>query len=550
MIGMNDIPLTVDQAAPFTSSTASLREIAQALSAAWDLDTTLDLIARRTAQVMQVDSCSIYLIDVDGERLILRASTRLARSSLGRALLHLGDGLTGWAAQHGQPVAVRDAQADPRFKFLPETREKELHSLLAVPLVNRERVIGAMNVQTIDYHDFSADEIEFVSLIGDLAAGALDRASLYDQMQRQIAELTTLAKVSETVTSPLYLDEMLDLVVEMAAKVMNAPVCSLRLHDDTRGELVVQANSARPAFWSKSMLISNAPIAEQVAQARKPVMIDQLPPTAPGRASEMVQQLGLVAMLAVPLIVREKAIGMLSCYIDQHRAFNMDEIALFSTLANQTALAIENARLVTNAAVVREMHHRIKNNLQTVAMLLRLQASGNEALTAKDVLHISVNRILSIAAVHEILSEEGFRLVDVKDVAERIARLVAQNMLRPDRVIDIRVEGDPIVLPSKAATSLALVINELLANAIEHAFVDHEHGIVTINLGRSAHHFVVEVRDDGAGLPNERPSSLGLEIVETLVRDDLRGKLAFRSSSKGTLVTITLPLSLAEINTE
>ncbi len=323
MIGMNDIPLTVDRAAPFTSSTASLREIAQALSAAWDLDTTLDLIARRTAQVMQVDSCSIYLIDVDGERLILRASTRLARSSLGRALLHLGDGLTGWAAQYGQPVAVRDAQADPRFKFLPETRERELHSLLAVPLVNRERVIGAMNVQTIDYHDFSADEVEFVSLIGDLAAGALDRASLYDQMQRQIAELTTLAKVSETVTSPLYLDEMLDLVVEMAAKVMNAPVCSLRLNDDTRGELVVQSNNARPAFWSKSMLISNAPIAEQVAQARKPVMIDQLPPTAPGRASEMVQHLGLVAMLAMPLIVREKAIGMLSCYIDQHRAFNV-----------------------------------------------------------------------------------------------------------------------------------------------------------------------------------------------------------------------------------
>jgi len=550
MIGMSDSTFTVDQAAPFTGSLASLREIAQALSAAWDLDTTLDLIARRTAQVMRVDSCSIYLLDVDGERLILRASTRLARSSLGRALLHLGDGLTGWAAQHGQPVAVRDAQTDPRFKFLPETREKELHSLLAVPLVNRERVIGAMNVQTIAHHDFSADEIEFVSLIGDLAAGALDRASLYDKMQRQIAELTTLAKVSETVTSPLYLDEMLDLVVEMAAKVMNAPVCSLRLLDDTRGELVVQANSDRPAFWSRSMLISNAPIAQQVAVARKPVTIDQLPPTAPGRASELVQRLKLVAMLTVPLIVREKTIGMLSCYINQQRAFNADEIALFSTLANQTALAIENARLVTNAAVVREMHHRIKNNLQTVAMLLRMQASGNEALTAKDVLHISVNRILSIAAVHEILSEEGFRLVDVKDVAERIARLVAQNMLRPDRAIDIRVDGDPIVLPSKAATSLALVINELLANALEHAFVNHERGSVTINLSRRAQHFVVEVRDDGAGLPSERPSSLGLEIVETLVRDDLRGKLAFRSSSKGTLVTITLPLSVAEMNNE
>ena len=79
-------------------------------------------------------------------------------------------------------------------------------------------------------------------MIGDLAAGALDRAILYDRMNRQIVELTTLAKVSEAVTSPLYLDEMLDLVVEMAAKVMGAPICSLHLIDDARGELVVHAD--------------------------------------------------------------------------------------------------------------------------------------------------------------------------------------------------------------------------------------------------------------------------------------------------------------------
>ena len=545
MIGMSDTA-GVDRDLRLTRVVASVREIAQALSAAWDLDTTLDLIARRTAQVMQVDSCSIYLLDADGERLILRASTKLARTSLGRALLHLGEGLTGWAAQYGQPVAVRDAQADPRFKFLPQVRETELHSLLAVPLVNRERVIGAMNVQTFEYHDFSPDEIEFVSLIGDLAAGALDRAGLYDKMQRQITELTTLAKVSETVTSPLYLDEMLDLVVEMAAKVMSTPVCSLRLLDDARGELVVRADDAKSAFWSKTLLLSNQPITDQVVTAKKPISIEQLPPPAPGRASDLIRATGLVSMLAVPLIVREKTIGVLRCYANQRRDFNADEVALFSTLANQTALAIENARLVTNAAIVREMHHRIKNNLQTVAMLLRLQASDPGSLTAQDVLHISVNRISAIAAVHEILSEESFRLVDVKDMAERIARLVAQNMLRPDRSIDIRVEGDAMVLPSKPATSLALVINELLANAIEHAFVGQERGQVIIDLSKRGSHFVVKVSDDGVGLPNERPSSLGLEIVETLVRDDLRGKLTFRSSSKGTQVSITLPQAVAE----
>jgi two-component sensor histidine kinase len=468
----------------------------------------------------------------------------LARDAIGRAHLALGEGLTGWAAQHGQAVAVREAQADPRFKFLPETREQKLHSLLAVPLVNRERVIGAMNVQTADPHDFTADEIELLALIGDLAAGALDRAILYDRMNRQIVELTTLAKVSETVTSPLYLDEMLDLVVEMAAKVMSAPICSLRLIGDARGELVVHADEQPPAYWSKPLAAFNRPIAERVIAAKRPVTLANLQDERP---IDLIHQEKLVSLLAVPLVVREKAIGVLSCYTDRPREFAESDIALFSTLANQTALAIENARLVTNAAVVREMHHRIKNNLQTAAMLLSMQASSSEQMTSRDVLHISVNRILSIAAVHEVLSQEGFRFVDVKDVAERIAQLTAQNLLGPDRRIDIHVTGEAIVLPSKPATSLALVINELLQNALEHAFVDQARGAVTISLSRSPQHYIVEVSDDGVGLPQERPSSTGLEIVETLVRDDLRGKLAFKSGKRGTQVIIRLPQSIAEI---
>src|SRR5215470_14630504 len=159
------------QSAPMV---ADLREIAQALSAAWDVDTTLDLIARKTAAVMRVDSCSIYLLDPSGDTLWLRASTGLARQSLGRAFLKFGEGLTGWAAQHGQPVAVRDAQLDPRFKLLPQTLEGDLHSLLAVPLINRGRVIGAFNVQTLQPTAFTPMQIELAALISDLSAGAID----------------------------------------------------------------------------------------------------------------------------------------------------------------------------------------------------------------------------------------------------------------------------------------------------------------------------------------------------------------------------------------
>ncbi len=338
---MNDHPL------PRSSIVASLREIAQALSAAWDLDTTLDLIARRTNHVMGTDSCSIYLLEPDGGILRLRASTRLARESLGRASLRMGEGLTGWAALHGKEAAVREAKLDPRFKLLPETNEEGLKSLLAVPLTNRGRVIGAMNVQTSEFHDFSADEAELLMLIGDLAAGALDRAILYDGMNRRLEELTTLAKVSQTVTSQMVPGEMLELVAEMTAQTMGVEVCALHLIDEERGELELRAAWSRnQTYRRRPPLRADEGVMGEVIRGREPVMVDDVRADPRYRYQEMAREEGLVSMLAVPLIVREKAIGVMACYTTRPTAFTAQQIALLSTLANQTALAIENARLL------------------------------------------------------------------------------------------------------------------------------------------------------------------------------------------------------------
>jgi signal transduction protein with GAF and PtsI domain len=522
---------------------APLREIAQALSAAWDLDTTLDLIARRTNHVMGTDSCSIYLLEPDGEILRLRASTRLARESLGRASLRMGEGLTGWAAREGKPTAVREAKRDPRFKLLPETNEEGLKSLLAVPLTNRARVIGAMNVQTSEFHDFSPDEEELLMLIGDLAAGALDRAILYDGMNRRLEELTTLAKVSQTVTSQMVPSEMLELVAEMTAQTMGVEVCSLQLIDEENRELVMRAAWSRDRIYRRRPPLKEGEgVMGEVVRERKPIMIADVRDDPRYIHKEMAREEGLVSMLAVPLIVREKAIGVMACYTTRSTEFTPQQTALLSTLANQTALAIENARLATSAAVVREMHHRIKNNLQTVAMLLQMQSGEAADPKLAEVLRASIGRILSIAAVHEVLSRQGFRLVDVKQVAERIVRLTSQNMVRPGLQAAITVEGEAILLPSRPATSLALVINELLLNALEHAFAGRSEGCVRILLGRTPGGTVVEVEDDGVGFSQGAPvSQLGLDIVHTLVRDDLCGTIDFQSSPSGTRAVLQIP---------
>ncbi len=161
---------------------AALREITSAISAAWSLDEILALITRKTARVMDVDSCSIYLLDEESKFLVLKATTGLATEAVGHAHLKFGEGLTGHAAKTGKPVAASHAARDPHFKYLPETKEKMFQSLLAVPLVSRGKVIGAVNVQTREGREYSPDEIEVLSIIADVAAGELEKALLYEEI--------------------------------------------------------------------------------------------------------------------------------------------------------------------------------------------------------------------------------------------------------------------------------------------------------------------------------------------------------------------------------
>lgn len=522
----------------------ALRQIARALSAAWDLDTSLDLIARKTTEVMHVDSCTIYLLDPDGYTLRLRASTGLAKRAVGRATLLVGEGMTGYAVQRNEPVFAADAQHDPHFKQVEEAEETAFHSLLAVPLVIETQPIGALNVQTIARHDFTEDEVNILSLVGDLAAGALAKAQLHDKQKQQIEELRALAELSEVMTSPQYLDDILDVVTEMAAKTMNAALCSIFLHNEDNTHLVLRsAKRSTPMYRERPPLVVGEGVTGRVAAMGEAAYVADVRAEPAYTSSDLARAEGLVSLLSVPLMVRERVIGVFNCYTAEIHDFTPNEKALFTTLANQTALAIENARLVTNAAVVREMHHRIKNNLQTVAMLMQLQISDAERLDTRQVLETNIHRINSIAAVHEVLSEKGFRLVDVKDVLGRIGRETAESMTHPHKTIEILLLGESLLLPSRAATALTLVVNELVQNALEHAFpMEHTNGRIEISLGRSADEIIVIVRDNGAGLPNGLVRGLGLEIAETLVTEDLNGRLKFnRPTGGGTEVSIRLP---------
>jgi len=440
------------------NTVAALREIARALSTTWDLDSTLDLIARKTTEMMHVDSCAIYLLDPDGETLRLRASTGLSKRALGRATLRIGEGMTGYAVQGNKPVYAAHAHQDPHFKWVVEAQETAFNSLLATPLIieTQPQAIGAINVQTKEPHNFTATEIELLAFISDLAAGALAKARLLDEQKQRIEEMQALAALSEVITSPQYLDDMLNVVTEMAAKTMEAAVCSIFLINEsgTHLELRSAKRTTGPYRYREPLPIGTG-IVGQVAATGKTVYMRDVRTEPTYLGTELATMEGLVSLLSVPLGVRDHVIGVMNCYTSEARAFTSEQHALFTTLANQTALAIENARLVTNTAVIREMHHRIKNNLQTVAMLMQLQLPDADRLDTREVLETNIHRIRSIATVHEVLSDDGFRMVDVKDVLERITMTTAETMTDPGKNISIEVFGEPLSLPSRAATSLS-----------------------------------------------------------------------------------------------
>jgi two-component sensor histidine kinase len=194
------------------------------------------------------------------------------------------------------------------------------------------------------------------------------------------------------------------------------------------------------------------------------------------------------------------------------------------------------------------MHHRVKNNLQTIAMLLRLQMGEKKELSPADILSETINRVLSIATVHEILSEAVVDRVDVLDLIKRLSVTISMNMVNPEAQISINVRGDHVELPSQRATSLALVANELLQNSLEHGLAGQSEGKVRITLSQQRNSLRLTVTDNGRGLPPDfdpkNDLGLGLRIVRTSIIEDMRGAFQIGPASPGigTTVQITIPL--------
>lgn len=209
-----------------------------------------------------------------------------------------------------------------------------------------------------------------------------------------------------------------------------------------------------------------------------------------------------------------------------------------------TAARREEKEARIRAAMIQEIHHRVKNNLQTIASLLRLQARRTASDEIQQVLLDSVSRILSVAAVHEFLSEHESRVINLKDVSRRIVEQLRQGVVSGEEDIRFSLVGPNIYLPTQQATACALIINELLQNALEHGFSPSEGGDISVELQDGADSVTLRIGNSGKGLPEgfdlERDRHLGLTIVQTLVNDDLKGGFELRDG-EGVQAVVNFP---------
>lgn len=239
------------------------------------------------------------------------------------------------------------------------------------------------------------------------------------------------------------------------------------------------------------------------------------------------------------LFIKIKAVGI-------HRGKHI--VGGILLMRDLTEMKEKEREIMIKSAVIKEIHHRVKNNLQTIASLLRLQMRRSNSDEVEKVFRESINRIMSISIIHEILSQDGLDEVDCKEIFEYLTKGIVTSMRLNDHLVTVEVDGDSLFLNSRNASSLALVINELVQNAMNHAFLHVSEGFIRILLKKSGNVMQITVSDNGVGFSPDSVNggNLGLEICRTLVQEDLNGSIRFSNTGKGTTIALSFPIPEGE----
>jgi two-component sensor histidine kinase/ABC-type cobalamin/Fe3+-siderophores transport system ATPase subunit len=351
--------------------------------------------------------------------------------------------------------------------------------------------------------------------------------------------LEAVFKAAEFLTSEYELKDVLLLLAKEATRVMNADGCSIKLIDEytwsTIDDFEFKNNTDIKAQLTKEAILI-------IAKGKDIFYANQ----NDREFNSLFEKIDNVkTIICVPVFIRSQVTGIIQLSYENFYVHSKEESKHLSALALHAAIAIEDTRLLGKSALLQESHHRIKNNLQSIVGLISLQkmfVKNSSEQSIDDLLDSIINRIKSIASVHNLLSKDklGRSIINVKQIIEAII-----GLMNDDPKVVIQLELDDIFIPYNKATSIALMINELVMNCFKHAFLDMESGVIHIQCKRMDDHIFLSVRDNGRGFSEnfdiKKVDSLGLSILQGIVGSDFQGKMDFRRENGNTVVEIKLP---------
>lgn len=348
-----------------------LHRISESISGTLDLEAVLRHIVEMVVEVTRADACLLYLLSESREELILRASKNPHPKLIGRITIGLGEGITGWVARERTSVVIpSNASDDPRFKFFHNLPEDRYQAFVSVPILTKKEVVGVINVQHKRPKRYRPDELALLTTIANQVGGAIENARLYAEMSRKALQVDTLSQVSETVASNRLIEDVLQLIVTMTAQMMNSKICSIMLLEPSTGELRIMATqSLSEQYRRKPSLKLGQSISGRAVEERRSIIVPDVTKERDYMYPEMARREGLCSLLSVPMLIRDRAIGVINSYTSVPHAFTSEEIKVLQAIANQAAIAIENTKLVEKsfemqeALEVRKLVERAKGSL-------------------------------------------------------------------------------------------------------------------------------------------------------------------------------------------
>ena len=332
-----------------TQENMLLNEVISTVGSTLKLDEVLGHLVDIVVRAIPCHAAFFYLYDKDKERLTLASTNQQYKKLVGKIEMALGEGITGWVGMHLQPVILKEgALNDPRFRYFPELEEEKFQSTMTVPILAKDRhLIGVITLHTVAPYEFLEQHQTFLINTAALVAGAIENAQLYENTQHKLNILTTLSVMSQTISSGLYLDEMLRSLATLTLQIIEADLCVIMLMDQAKGRLIVRASS--PNLNDRALSLQPIDVDRNVWEQLRDFNTRGQLPELSAHALERLNPLKdsqFKTLLSAPLIAGTEHLGLINCYFSKTRRNTSEDQTLLSTIANQIALAIKNSHLV------------------------------------------------------------------------------------------------------------------------------------------------------------------------------------------------------------